>query len=271
MTKQMIGEDILDLGGQVALVTGAGQGAGRGIALMLARHGAGGVAVNDFVLERAEAVAEEIRALGVKAAAVQADVSDLESVRAMAAKATAELGPVTILVNNAGMAGPNAQLRPRDVFWDEDPAEWGKYLGTNLYGVFNCCHALLPGMVAQKRGRIVTITSDAGRAGEPRQAVYSAAKAGAAGFVRSIAKEAGRYGITSNAIALSSLEFPMSEEEREKFYQLDQIKTQLSRYVIRRYGKPDEVAALTLFLCSDMAGWITGQTYPLNGGYTLAV
>ena len=91
----MSGEDILDLGGQVALVTGAGQGAGRGIALMLARHGAGGVAVNDFVLERAEAVAEEIRALGVKAAAVQADVSDLDSVRAMAAKATAELGPVT--------------------------------------------------------------------------------------------------------------------------------------------------------------------------------
>jgi 3-oxoacyl-[acyl-carrier protein] reductase len=267
----MIGEDMLDLGGQVALVTGAGQGAGRAIALMLARHGAGGVAVNDFVLDRAEAVAEEIRAMGGKAAAVQADVSDLESVRAMSAKASAELGPITILVNNAGMAGPTSQLRPRDVFWDEDPAEWGKYLGTNLYGVFNCCHALLPGMVAAKRGRIVTITSDSGRAGEPRQAVYSAAKAGAAGFVRSIAKEAGRYGITSNAISLSSLEFPMSEEEREEFYQLDQIKAQLSRYIVRRYGKPDEVAALTLFLCSDMAGWITGQTYPLNGGYTLAV
>lgn len=267
----MIGEDMLDLGGQAALVTGAGQGAGRAIALMLARHGAGGVAVNDYVLERAETVAEEIRALGVKAAAVQADVSDLESVRAMAAKATAELGPITLLVNNAGMAGPTSQLRPRHLFWDEDPAEWGKYLGTNLYGVFNCCHALLPGMVEAKRGRIVTITSDAGRAGEPRQAVYSAAKAGAAGFVRSIAKEGGRFGITSNAIALSSLEFPMSEEERENFYQLDQIKAQLSRYIIRRYGKPDEVAALTLFLCSDMAGWITGQTYPLNGGYTLAI
>jgi 3-oxoacyl-[acyl-carrier protein] reductase len=169
------------------------------------------------------------------------------------------------------MAGPTSQLRPRDQFWDEDPAEWGKYLGTNLYGVLNCCHALLPGMVTAQRGRIVTITSDSGRAGEPRQAVYSAAKAGAAGFVRSIAKEGGRYGITSNAIALSSLEFPMTEEEREKFYQLDQIKAQLSRYVIRRYGKPSEVAALTLFLCSDAAGWITGQTYPLNGGYTFAI
>lgn len=267
----MIGKDMLDLGGQAALVTGAGQGAGRATALMLARHGAGGVAVNDYALERAEAVAEEIRALGVKSAAVQADVSDLESVRAMAAKATAELGPITILVNNAGMAGPTSQLRPRNLFWEEDPTEWDKYLGTNLYGVFNCCHALLPGMAAANRGRVVTITSDAGRAGEPRQAVYSAAKAGAAGFVRSIAKEGGRFGITSNAISLSSLEFPMSAEEREKFYQLDQIKSQLSRYIVRRYGKPDEVAALTLFLCSDMAGWITGQTYPLNGGYTLAV
>jgi NAD(P)-dependent dehydrogenase (short-subunit alcohol dehydrogenase family) len=267
----MIGEDVLDLGGQVALVTGAGQGAGRAIALMLARHGAGGVAVNDYVLDRAEAVAAEIRALGVKAAAVQADVSDLESVRAMAVKVKAELGPVTLLVNNAGMAGPSAQMRPRDLFWEEDPAEWGKYLGTNLYGVFNCCHTLLPGMVAQKRGRIVTIVSDSGRIGEPRMAVYAAAKAGAAGFVRSIAKEAGRFGVTSNAISLSSLENPMSEEERENFHQLDQVKAQLSRYIIRRYGKPDEVAALTLFLCSDMAGWITGQTYPLNGGYTLAV
>ena len=266
----MSADNILDLGGQVALVTGAGQGAGRAIAQMLARHGAA-VAVNDYVIERAEAVAEELRAAGGKAIGVQADVSDLESVRVMAGDTAAVLGPVTILVNNAGMAGPTAQLRPRDQFWDEDPGEWGKYLGTNLYGVFNCCHALMPGMVEAKRGRIVTITSDAGRVGEPRQAVYSAAKAGAAGFMRSIAKEGGRHGITANSIALSSLEFPMSEEEKEKFYQLDQIKAQLSRYVIRRYGKPDEVAALTLFLCSDVAGWITGQTYPLNGGYSFAV
>jgi NAD(P)-dependent dehydrogenase (short-subunit alcohol dehydrogenase family) len=263
-------DNILDLGGQTALVTGAGQGAGRAIALMLARHG-GAVAVNDYVIERAEAVAEEIRGQGGRAMAAQADVSDLESVRAMADKVAAELGAPTILVNNAGMAGPTSQLRPRDQFWDEDPAEWGKYLGTNLYGVFNCCHALLPGMVEARRGRIVTITSDAGRVGEPRQAVYSAAKAGAAGFMRSIAKEGGRHGVTANSISLSSLEFPMSEEEKEKFYQLEQIKAQLSRYVIRRYGKPDEVAALTLFLCSDVAGWITGQTYPLNGGYSFAV
>ena len=262
-------KDILDLKGQVALVTGAGQGAGRGIALALAQHG-GAVAVNDFVIERAEAVADEIRAAGGRATAVQADVGDLASVQAMVAKAAAELGPVTILVNNAGMAGPNAQMRLTRPFWEEGPEEWDKYLRTNMYGVFNCCHAVLPGMVAANKGRIVTITSDSGRVGEPRQAVYSAAKGGAAAFIRSIAKETGRHGITANNIALSSLRPPIDDEQFTAFMASDQVKQQMSRYVIRRYGTPDDVAALTLFLCSDASSWITGQTYPLNGGYSLA-
>lgn len=266
----MIGEDVLDLGGQVALVTGAGQGVGRGIALELARHNCGGVAVNDFVAERAEAVAEEIRALGVPALAVPFDVCDLDAVRGAFASAASELGTVTILVNNAGMAGPAAQMTLTRNFWEEDPGEWGKYVNTNLFGVFNCCHAALPGMVEAKQGRIVTIVSDSGRVGEPRQAVYSAAKAGAAGFMRSIAKEAGRYGITCNAIALSSIQTMMSEEQFEAFRQTDQYKAQMSRYTIRRWGQPDDVAALAAFLCSDRASWITGQTYPLNGGYSMA-
>jgi NAD(P)-dependent dehydrogenase (short-subunit alcohol dehydrogenase family) len=267
----MIGEDPLDLGGQIAFVTGAGQGAGRGIALALARHNAGGVVINDFVGERAEAVAGEIRALGVRALAVQADVGDLASVRSALAAATSGLGPVTILVNNAGNAGPNATIGHSLMFWQTDPDDWDRYFRTNLRGVMNCCHAALPGMVAAKRGRVVTIVSDAGRVGEPRLAVYSAAKAGAAGFVRSIAKEAGRYGITCNAISLSSLEAPMSREHLAQFMASDQTKAQLSRYTIRRFGKPEDVAALTLFLCSEAASWITGQTYPLNGGYSVAV
>jgi 3-oxoacyl-[acyl-carrier protein] reductase len=266
----MIGDDLLDLGGQVALVTGAGQGAGRGIALELARHN-GGVAVNDFVAERAEAVAEEIRAMGGKAVATPFDVGDLDAIRAAVAKARDALGPVTLLVNNAGMAGPTEQMRLGSPFWEEDPGEWDKYLRTNLYGVFNCCHATIPAMVEAKRGRIVTIVSDSGRVGEPRQAVYSAAKAGAAGFVRSIAKEVGRYGITCNAIALSSLMPPMPEEQLAAFMATDQAKAQMSRYTIRRYGKAEDVAALTTFLCSDAASWITGQTYPLNGGYSVAI
>ena len=120
----MIGEDVLDLKGQVALVTGAGQGAGRGIALMLARHNAGGVVVNDFVVERAEAVAAEIRALGVKAIGVQADVGDRASVQAMTDRAAAELGTVTLLVNNAGMAGPTSAITMEKLFWETDPSEW---------------------------------------------------------------------------------------------------------------------------------------------------
>ena len=265
----MIGEDVLDLKGQVALVTGAGQGAGRGIALMLARHNAGGVVVNDFVVERAEAVAAEIRALGVKAIGVQADVGDRASVQAMTDRAAAELGTVTLLVNNAGMAGPTSAITMEKLFWETDPSEWDRYFRTNVTGVLNCCHALLPGMVAQKRGRVVTGVTDSARVGEARLAVYSAAKAAAAGFVRSLAKETGRYGITSNAISLSTLAPPFEGEALEQFMQSDGVKAQLSRYVIRRFGQPDDVAALALFLCSDAAAWITGQTYSLNGGYAI--
>lgn len=259
--------DLLDLGGQVAVVTGAGQNAGRAIALELARHNAGGIAVNDFVAERAEAVAEEVRAMGVPALAVPFDVCDLEAIKAADAAIREKLGPATVLVNNAGMAGPGGSLRPSLNFWEEDPANWSRYLGTNLYGVYNCCFAFIPNMVEAKKGRIVTIVSDSGRVGEPKLAVYASAKAGAQGFVRSIAKELGRYNVTSNAVSLSSLMPDMPEEKLAEVMQSDHAKAQLARYTIRRYGKPKDVAALVAFLCSDAAEWITGQTYPLNGGY----
>lgn len=165
----MIGEDLLGLGGQAALVTGAGQGAGRAIALMLARHNAGGVAVNDFVLERAQAVAAEIEALGVRAVAVQADVGDHASVATAFETARAALGPITLLVNNAGNAGPDATMGFSPPFWETRPDEWDRYFRTNLTGVMNCCHLALPEMVVQKRGRIVTIVSDSGRVGEARR------------------------------------------------------------------------------------------------------
>jgi 3-oxoacyl-[acyl-carrier protein] reductase len=267
----MIGEDILDLGGQCALVTGAGQGAGRGIALALARHNAGGVAVNDFVQERAEAVAAEIRQMGVKAVAVQADVGNHESVAAAFHKARCALGAITILVNNAGNAGPGATMGHSPQFWETAPNDWDRFFHTNLRGVMNCCHVAIPEMVEKGRGRIVTVVSDSGRVGDARLAVYAAAKAGAAGFVRCIAKETGRYGITCNAISLSTLEPPLPAEQLSQFLESERTKAQLSRYTIRRFGKPDDVAAMTLFLCSEAASWITGQTYPVNGGYSFAV
>ena len=211
----MIGDDLLDLGGQVALVTGAGQGAGRATALELARHNAGGIAVNDFVAERAEAVVRGNPARwGSRRWRCLSTSATLRRSARAAARIEAEIGaPATILVNNAGMAGPGGTFDLRKTFWEEDPAMWDKYLRTNLYGVFNCCHAIIPAMVAAKRGRIVTIVSDSGRVGEPRMAVYAAAKAGANGFVRSIAKEVGRYNITCNAVSLSALMPDMPEEK----------------------------------------------------------
>jgi len=267
----MIGEDPLDLKGQIAFVTGAGQGAGRAIALALARHNAGGVAVNDFVAERAEAVAAEIRALGIPAIAAPADVGNHASVKAAMDASVAALGQITLLVNNAGNAGPSTTMRADPLFWETDPADWDRYFHTNLKGVMNCCHVALPGMVAQKKGRIVTVISDAGRVGEARLTAYAAAKAGAAGFVRSIARETGRHGITSNAISLSTLEPALDEPMKSEFLGSDRAKAHVERYVIRRFGQPDDVATMALFLCSDAASWITGQTYPVNGGYTFAV
>jgi 3-oxoacyl-[acyl-carrier protein] reductase len=266
----MIGNDPLDLGGQIAFVTGAGQGAGRGIALALARHNAGGIAVNDFVAERAAGVVAEIESLGVKAVVAQADVGDHESVRSSIAQAEAALGPITILVNNAGNAGPSTAMDFSPPFWETPPQDWERYFRTNLQGVMNCCHVAVPSMVRQGRGRIVTIVSDAGRVGEARLAAYAAAKAGAAGFVRALAREVGRYGITANAISLGTLERPMDEAARAAYLASDRAKAQLSRYVIRRFGQPEDVAHMALFLCSEASSWITGQTYPVNGGYSFA-
>lgn len=266
----MIGEDTLDIGGQVALVTGAGKGVGRGIALELAKHNAGGIVVNDFDAGRAEEVVAEVRTMGVKAMAAVFDVTDRAAVASAYEKVAAELGAPTILVNNAGNAGPDGTFDLGPPFWDEDPAIWGKYIGTNFYGVLNCCHVALPYMVAEGRGRVVTIVSDSGRVGEPRLAVYAAAKAGAAGFMRSLAKDAGRYGITCNSIALGSIQTMQTPEQFEAYKQTDQYKKAVSHYTIRRYGQPDDVSGLAAFLCSDRAAWITGQTYPVNGGYSVA-
>jgi 3-oxoacyl-[acyl-carrier protein] reductase len=266
----MIGNDPLDLGGQVALVTGAGQGAGRAIALAFARHNAGGVAVNDFNADRAACVVGEIKALGIPAFAAPADVGDHEQVKSAMEASQNALGAITLLVNNAGNAGPSAQMGFSPPFWETSPDDWDRYFHTNLRGVMNCCHVAVPQMVKQNKGRIVTVVSDAGRVGEARLAAYSAAKAGAAGFIRALARETGRYGITSNAISLSTLEPPLEGTEKEEFLASERAKAHVSRYVIRRFGKPDDVAHMALFLCSDVASWITGQTYPVNGGYSFA-
>lgn len=143
-------EDILSLGGRVALVTGAGQGVGRQVAIHLSEHNCGGVAVNDYHLSRAEAVVEEIRAAGGKAIAVQADVTDFEAVKAMVAKTELELGTIGVLVNNAGNMGANPTADARKPFWETGPEVWNQAIGVNFYGVLNAVSAVIPGMIARK-------------------------------------------------------------------------------------------------------------------------
>jgi 3-oxoacyl-[acyl-carrier protein] reductase len=262
--------DILDLAGRVALVTGAGQGVGRQIALHLAAHNAGGVVVNDYVLDRAEEVAEEIRAAGGKALALQADVSNHDNVKAMVAEACGKLGPIGVLVNNAGNAGANPSPELRKPFWESGPETWNSYIGVNFYGVINCTGAVIPGMIErQAPGRIITIISDAGRWGDAGLEIYAGAKAGAAGFMRSVARTLGRYEITANSVAIALTATPAVERtlngDRER------LKRTLEKYVIRRPGRPNDIANMVLFLASDASPWITGQTYPVNGGFTMAL
>jgi 3-oxoacyl-[acyl-carrier protein] reductase len=262
--------DILDLAGRVALVTGAGQGVGRQIALHLAAHNAGGVVVNDYVLERAEAVAEEIRAAGGRALPLQADVTDHANVKDMVARAAGELGPIGVLVNNAGNAGANPSPELRKPFWESGPEVWNSFIGVNLYGVMNCTAAVVPAMIArQAPGRIVTIISDAGRWGDANMEPYAAAKAGAAGFMRSVARTLGRHQITANSVAIALTATPAVE--RTLRGDPERLKRQMEKYIIRRPGQPKDVANMVLFLASDASSWITGQVYPVNGGFTLAL
>lgn len=251
------------LSGRTALVTGAGQGVGRAVALTLASVGAD-VVVNDVIGERAAQVAEEIVAAGGNATSVAFDVTDYDAVSSSVAAA----GDIDILVNNAGNAGTGgfADMVP---FHESDPESWDRYLRVNLIGVMHCMRAVLPSMVRREQGRVVTIVSDAGRYGDQRLAAYAAAKSGAAGLCRSVAREVGRYGITVNCVALGTIRTPTTEGDAA--LGADELKKRLSPYIIRRFGEPDDVAAMVTFLATPMASWITGQTYPVNGGYTLSL
>lgn len=263
-------QDILDLGGRVALVTGAGQGVGRQIALHLAQAtNSGGVAVNDYYADRAQAVVDEIKALGGKAVVAQADVSDHQGVKDMVAKVNDELGVVNILVNNAGNGGINPSPESRKPFWETGPEVWNGAIGVNFYGVLNCISAVVPGMIAHEdRSRIITIISDAGRYGDVGMEVYGGAKAGAAGFTRGVARALGRYNVTANSVAIAATRTPATVQ---MFADPARMKRQFERYIIRRPGEPTDIANMILFLASNASDWMTGQTYPVNGGFTLAL
>jgi 3-oxoacyl-[acyl-carrier protein] reductase len=171
-------------------------------------------------------------------------------------------------VNNAGNAGRATTMGREDLatLVDTDPADWEGFIRVNLYGVMYAVRAALPGMIEGQWGRVVTVISDTARVGETHMPAYSAAKAGAAGFCRSVAREVGRHGITVNCVALGTMNTQGIAPEE------DEIGKQIvKRYVIRRRGLPRDIAAMCTFLASPQAEWITGQTYPVNGGYSFAL
>lgn len=254
---------MLDLTGEVALVTGAGRGVGATTARFLAAQGAA-VAVNDFHIERAQAVADRITAEGGTALAVGADVTDYDQVEIAASIISRELGGTSILVNNAGNSG--AEPAASQPFWESGPAQWTPFLEVNLYGVLACCRVVVPGMIAARHGRLITVVSDAGRVGAAGLEAYSAAKAGAAGLMRSLAHSLGRFGITANSVALGITRTPAMDAVLADRSMLDRV---LSRYPVRRVGEPADAAAVISFLASAAGSWITGQTYPVNGGFSV--
>ncbi|MCF8608930.1 SDR family oxidoreductase [Gordonia sp. HY285] len=262
----MSASELLDLSGRVALVTGAGQGVGHQIAATLAEYGAS-VIVNDFDLDRAKRVADEICTAGHVAMAARADVGDFDQVNRMFSDHG--LGPVSIVVNNAGNGGAGPTPTRQLPFWEQRPADWERFLRVNLDGVLNVTQRGIAQMVPNGWGRVITIISDAGRVGESRgMEAYSGAKAGAAGFTRAIARLGGQYGITANCISLGATRTPAIEAQiqNEAF-----TKKVLSNYIVRRFGEPSDAANAALFLSSEAASYITGQTLPVNGGFSLTL
>jgi 2-hydroxycyclohexanecarboxyl-CoA dehydrogenase len=246
------------LEGRTALVTGGAGGIGAATARRLAAEGAR-VAVGDLDLDAARAVAAEI-----DGHATALDVADTASVARAVQATTDELGPIDVLVNNAG-------TDRFAYFVHTDEALWDFVLGVNLRGVLACTHAVLGSMHERGGGIIVNVASEAGRVGSQGSATYSAAKAGVIGFTKAIARESARFGVRCNAVAPGPIETPLLNSAEEQLGELGARLKQamIDATAVRRIGQPDEVAAVIAFLCSDDASYVTGQTVNVSGGLSM--
>lgn len=263
----------MDLGlkGKSVIVTGGGSNIGRAIVLAFAREGAR-IAIAEIDEVQAHKVAQEVARMGTGATAlvVKTDVTDYAQVESMVARVLQEHGAIDVLVNNVGWTIDRLFLeKPRE--------EWEKEVKINLWGVINCCRAVLPHMVERQKGAIVSISSDAGRMGEFREAVYGACKAGVIVLMKALAREVGRYNIRLNAVC-PGLTVPRSDEEigetsmwkQQRAIFTEEVMERAKRnYVLRRLGTAQEVANAVVFLASDAASFITGQTLSVSGGYTM--
>jgi 3-oxoacyl-[acyl-carrier protein] reductase len=245
------------LNGKTAIVTGASRGIGRSIALMLANEGAKVVVNYSGSQAKAEEVVETIRQNGGEAIAIQANVSNSESVQAMVGEALAHFGSVDILVNNAGITRDNLIMRMKEDEWDD-------VINTNLKGVFLCTKAVTRQMMKQRSGKIVNISSIVGVAGNAGQANYVAAKAGVIGLTKTTAKELASRNINVNAVAPGFITTEMTDELPED------IKNQmLSQIPLSKLGNPEDVAKAVLFLSSSDSDYMTGQTLHIDGGMVM--
>ncbi len=247
----------MHLDSKVALVTGASRGIGRAVAISLARIGATVVINYAGNQKAAEEVEKEIHSLGGKAILIQADVSKAEAVDGMIKSIVEQCGRIDILVNNAGITRDTLLMRMKESDWDD-------VINTNLKGIFLCTKAVSKIMMKQRAGKIVNMTSVVGLMGNAGQANYAAAKAGVIGFTKSMAKELAGRGINVNAVAPGFIATDMTATLS------DQVKEDLSKAIpLSRLGEADDVAKAVMFLVSDYASYITGQTLNVDGGMVM--
>jgi len=240
--------------GKVALVTGGAGGIGSATASRLAAEGAR-VAVCDLSLEAARELAADLGGLGL-----ELDVRSEDSIAAAVAATEQELGPIDVLVNNAGIGG--------ELFFGQTPPEvWDNMLAVNLRGVFAVTHAVLQGMQKRGGGAIVNVASEAGRVGSQLAVVYSATKAGVIGFTKALAKESARFGVRVNAVAPGPIDTPMVRAA-DAFGEIGErmVQGMIDSTAMKRLGEPDEVAAAIAYLASGEADYVTGETVGVSGG-----